>query len=148
VCGSGPKLLPASPSALPTLDAQGFKNLLCQLRGRPVVVNIWASWCGPCIREAPALATVSAAYKDAVQFVGVDIQDQVAAGRAFIASFAWAYPSVFDPTGSIRDSFGLVGAPHTLFFDANGVRTFVSSGPVTQEIVVNAIRGALGRSGT
>ena len=147
-CGSGTKLLPTSPKALPTLDAQAFKELLCQLHGKPVVVNFWASWCGPCIFEAPELATAAAAYKGVAQFVGVDIQDQLTPGRAFIDKFGWTYPSVFDPTGSIRDSFGLLGAPHTLFFDAKGARTFTLSGPVTQEILTNAIRGALRHGGT
>jgi thiol-disulfide isomerase/thioredoxin len=148
VCGSGPTLLPASPTALPTLDAKGFTQLLCQLRGKPVVVNIWASWCGPCIFEAPELAAAAAAHQGDVQFVGVDIQDQVSLGRAFLQKFHWTYPSVFDPKGEIRDSLGLIGAPHTLFFDANGVRTLVSSGPVTKEILSNGISGAIRHAGS
>jgi cytochrome c biogenesis protein CcmG, thiol:disulfide interchange protein DsbE len=143
--GSGAKGLPGSPTALPTFDAQGFRQLLAGLHGKPVVVNIWASWCGPCIFEAPELGTVADAYKGQVQFLGVDIEDQLKPARAFIQKFKWTYPSVFDPDGSIRDSFGLIGAPHTLFFDATGDRTFVWSGPVTQDILVNGIKGALHR---
>jgi cytochrome c biogenesis protein CcmG, thiol:disulfide interchange protein DsbE len=142
-CGGASNLLPASPAALPTLDARGFTNLLCQLRGKPVVVNVWASWCGPCIFEAPDLAAAAADYAGQVQFIGVDVQDQLAPGRAFIQKFGWTYPSVFDPKASIRDSFGLIGAPHTLFFDASGVRTFVWSGPVTKEILANGIKEAV-----
>src|SRR5436309_643204 len=114
-CGGGgengpaaAKPLPSSPSALPTYNAREFRQLLGQLHGKPVVVNVWASWCGPCIFEAPELAVVAAAYKDQVQFIGVDIQDQLKPARAFIQKFQWTYPSVFDPDGSIRDSFGLV----------------------------------------
>jgi thiol-disulfide isomerase/thioredoxin len=147
-CGSGPSLLPTSPIALPTLDAKGFTQLLCQLRGKPVVVNIWASWCGPCILEAPELAAVAASHHGDVQFIGVDIQDQLSLGRAFLQKFHWTYPSVFDPKGEIRDSFGLLGAPHTLFFDANGVRTFVWSGPVTRDILSSGISGALRHAGS
>ena len=142
-CGSGPKLLPSSPTALPTLDAHAFRELLCQLHGKPVVVNVWASWCGPCIFEAPELATAARTYKGIVQFVGVDIQDQPASARTFIDKFKWTYPSVADPSGKIKESFGLLGVPDTMFFDANGTRTFTFSGPVTQEVVVNAIKGAL-----
>jgi cytochrome c biogenesis protein CcmG/thiol:disulfide interchange protein DsbE len=146
-CGSGPRLLPAGPTALPTMDAGGFQQLLCQLRGKPVVVNVWASWCGPCIFEAPELATAARRYNGVAQFVGVDIQDQQTPAKAFIAKYGWTYPNVFDPTGKIRDFFGLLGAPHTLFFDARGARTFVWSGPVTQEILANGIKGALAHGG-
>jgi thiol-disulfide isomerase/thioredoxin len=142
-CGSGPKLMPSSPAALPTLDAQDFQQLLCQLHGKPVVVNVWASWCGPCISEAPELAAAAETYEGVVQFVGVDIQDQLRPARAFIDKFQWSYPSVFDPEGKIRDSFGLLGVPDTLFFDATGARTSVWSGPVTQEILMDGIQGAL-----
>jgi cytochrome c biogenesis protein CcmG, thiol:disulfide interchange protein DsbE len=147
-CGGATDLLPASPTALPTLDARGFRDLLCQLRGKPVVVNVWASWCGPCIFEAPDLASAAKEYAGQVQFVGVDVQDQLAPGRAFIEKYGWTYPSVFDPSAAIRDSFGLVGAPHTIFFDAQGGRSFVWSGPVTKEVLANAIKGALRRLGT
>jgi cytochrome c biogenesis protein CcmG, thiol:disulfide interchange protein DsbE len=147
-CGSGRKLLPSSPAALPTLDAQDFQQLLCQLHGKPVVVNIWASWCGPCIFEAPELAAAAETYADVAQFVGVDIQDQLTPARAFINKFKWTYPSVSDPNGKIKASFGLLGVPDTLFFDANGTRTFVWSGPVTKEILMNGIQGALHPAGT
>jgi cytochrome c biogenesis protein CcmG, thiol:disulfide interchange protein DsbE len=146
-CGSGQRLLPASATALPTLDARAFQELLCQLRGKPVVVNIWASWCGPCIREAPELAAAARTYSGVVQFLGVDVQDQPAPARAFIDKFTWTYPSVADPSGKIKESFGLLGVPDTMFFDANGVRTFTFSGSVTQEVLVNAIKGALAHGG-
>lgn len=146
--GATGDLLPASPTALPTYSASEFNQLMAQLRGKPVVVNVWASWCGPCIFEAPQLAVVAATYEGQVQFVGVDIQDELKPARAFITKFGWTYPSVFDPQGAIRDSFGLLGVPHTLFFDATGARTFVWSGPVTQAILVNGIKGALHRTGS
>jgi thiol-disulfide isomerase/thioredoxin len=112
------------------------------------VVNVWASWCGPCIFEAPELAAAAQTYKGVAQFVGVDIQDQLTPARAFIDKFGWTYPSMFDPAGKIRDSFGLLGVPDTMFFDANGVRTFTLSGPVTQEVLMNGIKGALAHGGT
>ena len=151
-CGGGggsasttPQALPSSPTALPTFNAKQFDQLLASLHGKPVVVNIWASWCGPCIFEAPQLGAVAAAYKFQVQFIGVDIQDQLTPARAFIRKFQWIYPSVFDPTGDIRNSYGLTGAPHTLFFDAQGERTFTWSGPVSEDVLVNGIKGALRR---
>jgi thiol-disulfide isomerase/thioredoxin len=146
-CGPGATLLPATPTALPTMDEESFDQLLCQLRGKPVVVNIWASWCGPCIFEAPELAKAAEAYQGQVQFVGVDLQDQLPPARTFIDKYGWVYPSVSDPKGDIRDSFGVIGVPNTLFFDENGRRTSVWSGPVTQEILANGIDGAIRNGG-
>ena len=121
-------LLPATPIALPEFDPARFQRLLSQLRGTPAVVNVWASWCGPCTREAPELARVSAAYRGRVQFVGVDIEDELTPARAFIERYGWAYPSVFDPTAAIRNSLGLLGQPVTIIYDASGKKVFTWSG--------------------
>src|SRR5204862_3313410 len=99
------------------------------------------------IFEAPELATAATKYNGVARFVGVDIQDKTAPARAFIDKFKWTYPSVADPSGKIKESFGLLGVPDTMFFDANGARTFVWSGPVTAEILANGIKGALEHGG-
>jgi len=79
--------LPSSPTALPTMTYNQFKTMLGTLKGKPVVVNFWASWCGPCKAEAPALAQISRRYAGKVQFVGVDVADLPAAARAYIELF-------------------------------------------------------------
>src|SRR6266487_2716944 len=65
--------LPATPDALPTFDLGAYRTLIAAVRGKPVVVNIWASWCGPCTAEAPELAKVSRRMRGQVQFLGIDI---------------------------------------------------------------------------
>jgi thiol-disulfide isomerase/thioredoxin len=125
-------LLPSSPTALPEFDPARFQELLSQLRGKPVVVNIWASWCGPCIVEAPGLARAARDYQGRVQFLGVDVLDQRAAAQAFIRKYGWTYPSVFDPTGAIRNDLGFVGQPVTVVFDSSGKRVFTGSGAVSE----------------
>jgi thiol-disulfide isomerase/thioredoxin len=132
---TGGSLLPATPDALPTYDLATFRQLLGQLEGKPVVVNIWASWCGPCIAEAPHLAALSKETKGKVQFVGVDIIDQRPAARAFIHRYGWTYPSVFDPTEAIHDGLGVVGQPATLVFDPSGKQVFIWSGAVTEDVL-------------
>jgi thiol-disulfide isomerase/thioredoxin len=145
--GSGSTtLLPSSPTALPSLDPSAFHALLKELRGKTVVVNIWASWCGPCRAEGPELAAVSKAHQGSVQFVGVDIQDQVGPARTFIQQYGWTYPSVFDQAGAIRDSLGLIGQPDTLVFDATGRQSFVQSGPITRDVLERAIAAATRRA--
>jgi thiol-disulfide isomerase/thioredoxin len=126
-------VLPGSPTALPTFSVAAFHGLTAHLKGRPLVVNIWASWCGPCVAEAPDLARAARAFEGRVQFLGVDIQDQRPAATAFIQRFGWPYPSVFDPDGAIRDDLGLIGQPHTVIFDAGGKQAYISSGPITEE---------------
>ena len=129
--GVNAPLLPQTTCALPQFDAARFRRLLDQLRGVPVVVNVWGSWCGPCLEEAPALARVAREFQGRVQFVGVVINDLRAPAQNFIQRFGWPYPSVFDPPGAIRDALGLVGQPQTVIFDRSGAQTFVHPGPIT-----------------
>jgi thiol-disulfide isomerase/thioredoxin len=117
---------PVSVDALPTMDPSAFKDLIAQQKGHPVLVNIWASWCDPCIAEAPDLIAAHQKYGDTVRFIGVDIQDDRSGATDFINQHQVPYPSVFDPSNAIAVSYGLFSPPDTLFFDANGtlVKTF------------------------
>lgn len=140
---SGAVELPASPTALPLFSPAQFKQLLASLRGKPVVVNIWASWCGPCTAEAPGLARVAREFHGRVQFLGVDIIDHVPPARAFIRKYGWPYPSVFDPSGAIRDDLGFIGQPVTVVYDPSGKQAFVFSGPIPEEVLRKAVEDTL-----
>jgi cytochrome c biogenesis protein CcmG/thiol:disulfide interchange protein DsbE len=139
-------LLPTAAPGLPAFDPEKFQQLLAELRGTPVVVNIWASWCGPCRDEAPILAQAARTYGDRVQFLGVDILDTTGAATTFEQEFHIPYPSVFDPSGHIRDSFGFIGQPDTIFFGADGSRTVTLSGPVDEQVLSTNIGRLLGIS--
>lgn len=84
--------------------------------GRPVVIDVWASWCAGCAAEAPALAAFARAHPEA-QVVGVDVEDTQAAGRAFIRRFGLPYPSVFDAAGATTIPLQVKGLPTTIFLD-------------------------------
>ncbi len=84
--------------------------------GKPIVLNMWASWCTGCYAEAHALATFARTHPQA-QVVGVDVQDSLADAKAFYRRFGWRHPSIFDPQGVIAARFGLQGLPATLFLD-------------------------------
>ncbi len=139
-CGSSPDRtdaarLPADPQALPEFTLADYQHVLEGLRGTPVVVNVWASWCGPCRKEAPLLASANRTYGDRVRFIGVDILDQRDAARDFMREYGWTYPSVYDPAGAIRDGLGLLGQPVTLFYDASGALVDTWSGPLSQQVL-------------
>jgi thiol-disulfide isomerase/thioredoxin len=89
-------------------------------RGKVVVVNFWASWCGPCRREQPGLQRLSEEYEGRVAFIGVNFRDDPAAARAYLDEFAVTYPSVEDPTGKIAHRFQVPWLPATVLADAEG----------------------------
>jgi cytochrome c biogenesis protein CcmG/thiol:disulfide interchange protein DsbE len=136
-------LLPTTPTALPEFTPERFQALLAQLRGTPVLVNFWGSWCGPCYQEAPDIAKASKAFEGRVQFLGVDINDQVGPAREFIEEFGWTFPSVSDPTNAILASMDLTGAPVTIVFDASGTRVFNWVGGITEDQLTGALNDVL-----
>jgi thiol-disulfide isomerase/thioredoxin len=143
--GSPPQasLLPTTPEALPEFTPERFRGLLRQLQGTPVVVNFWGSWCGPCYEEAPEIARVARDFEGRVQFIGVDINDQLTPAREFIREFGWTFPSVFDPANEILGSLGLLGAPVTIVYDASGERVFEWVGPVTERQLTDELNKLL-----
>jgi thiol-disulfide isomerase/thioredoxin len=138
--GAIASLLPRSPTELPELSPSKFHTLLAQLRGKPVVVNFWASWCGPCEREAPELAELAKRFDGRVQFVGVDVDDQLVPARAFVRRHGWIYPSVFDPGALIRNDLGYLGQPVTVVYDASGEKSAAWSGPISARALTSALQ--------
>jgi thiol-disulfide isomerase/thioredoxin len=124
-------LLPTDAAALPDVDPDSFDTLLTQLKGTPVLVNFWASWCGPCTREAPHLKDAAESYGDRVQFLGIDILDDRPSAREFMADYGWRYPSLFDVPGAVRDGVGEFGQPVTIIYDAAGQESFRTVGQLS-----------------
>jgi cytochrome c biogenesis protein CcmG/thiol:disulfide interchange protein DsbE len=119
------------------LDA--FQARLDQLRGYPVVVNNWASWCGPCRAEFPYLQSLAAKYGDRIAFIGVDSQDNDDAAKTFLGEFPVPYPSYSDPDLKISDSLDVgVGLPATVFFDSKGNQVYSSRGGYASEAALAA----------
>lgn len=95
---------------------------LRELRGTPVVLNIWASWCDPCRQEAPLLerAWRTLGRPDRVLFVGLDQQDATTDAISFLHSYGIDYPNVHDPGNDVPRSYGATGVPETFFISASG----------------------------
>jgi cytochrome c biogenesis protein CcmG, thiol:disulfide interchange protein DsbE len=136
-------LLPTQAPGLTSSDPERFRALLSQLRGTPVIVNVWASWCGPCREEAPLLAAAAGRDGDRIQFLGIDILDTKDAAARFTEEFRIPYPSLFDPDAAIRDSLGFLGQPVTMFYDAGGKRVQTESGPLDQQSLTTGIAALL-----
>jgi thiol-disulfide isomerase/thioredoxin len=132
--------LAGSPAVLATLHHQAgallgggtraFRARLRQLRGYPVVINKWASWCGPCQTEFPAYQRASVAYGRKVAFIGIDGRDSTTAASAFLRRFPVSYPSYTDPNEDIaRAEQAATYYPQTVYIDRRGVVVFDHAGP-------------------
>lgn len=93
---------------------------LVELRGYPVVLNFWASWCIPCKEEAPYFAAAARAHRGKVAFLGLDVQDFVRDARHFLDRLDVPYASVRDGTPKSYSAYGLTGVPETYFIDTRG----------------------------
>jgi thiol-disulfide isomerase/thioredoxin len=125
---AGPRPAAASPrpseNLRPAPDLRGVdpitgKNVsLADFRGKPVVVNVWASWCPGCNAEAADLRRFSAAHPEAV-VLGIDFQDTKAGAKAFYRRWGWTHPSIWDVSGTLTAALGLQGLPSTYFLTAD-----------------------------
>ena len=105
-----------------------------QFRGRPVVLNFWATWCGPCYEEHPLLVSAARALPQ-VQFVGVVFQDTEERIRQFLAERGSAYPTLIDDAGKTAIAYGVGGVPETFFLDGTGRIVAKYSGPLTPAVL-------------
>lgn len=122
----------APPFNAPLLVGDGTLALE-DLRGKPVVLNFWASWCAPCEEEAPLLKDAFEAYGDRVHFVGVNAKDARDDAIAKYEEWDWGFPSVRDVDGSLFSDFGLTGQPESFFLDSDGVVVEHVQGPLFAE---------------
>ncbi len=124
-----PLLQKPAPDVL-VRELEGGRSLqLSSLRGRPVVVNFWATWCIPCIQEHASLTAGARANPD-VAFLGIVYEDSVENARAFLAQRGTAYPSYADEDGKAAIAFGIYGVPETYFIDSLGTITDKYVGPL------------------
>jgi cytochrome c biogenesis protein CcmG, thiol:disulfide interchange protein DsbE len=125
---------PAPAFSLDRLDGNG-KLTLSSLRGKAIVLNFWASWCGPCKSEAKALEQAYQRYRDrGLVVLGVDYHDVTSDARSFVRRRGVTYPIVRDREGVLIDPYDVTGVPETFFIDRRGrlVGSHVM-GPITHE---------------
>jgi thiol-disulfide isomerase/thioredoxin len=138
------KSLAGSPAPLAALHAQGselleggtdaFEARLAALHGYPVVVNVWASWCGPCQEELPTLQKLSARYGKSVAFLGVDSEDEDASAKTLMREDPLPYPSYLDHDKAIAESIGIPrGYPDLAFYGRDGELCSLRQGPYANQ---------------
>lgn len=138
------KALAGSPAPLAGLHKQAndllpggtaaYEKRIAALHGYPVVVNVWASWCGPCREEFPALQKLSTRYGKKVAFLGVNYQDSNDAAETFLGEDPVPYPSYIDPDKKIAESVGIhISVPDTAFYDGGGKLLYLHQGQYRDE---------------
>jgi thiol-disulfide isomerase/thioredoxin len=143
------KALAGSPPPLAALHRQAddllpggkdaYEARIAALRGYPAVVNVWASWCGPCRFEFPHFQHAAAHYGKRVAFFGVDTQDSDDAASTFLEEAPVPYPSYTDPGKDIGDAIGAsLGLPDTAFYDRRGKLVYLKQGPYDSEAELRA----------
>lgn len=133
---------PASDFTLQLFN--GGEITLSSLRGNPVVINFWASWCPPCRDEAPGLERMWQRYRDrGVTFIGVDIQDKEEAALAYIEEFGITYPNGRDLNGRITIDYGVGGIPVTFFIDREGMIASRWVGAINETMLMERIEELL-----
>lgn len=133
---------PAPAFALPPVGGGSLVRLE-SLRGKPVVINFWATWCVPCFEEHAALNAAARGLRD-VQFLGVIYEDEEPRTEAFLKEKGNAYPSLMDPEGRTAIAYGVFGVPETFFIDAEGRIVEKYVGPLQRSTIAELVARARG----
>ena len=135
---------PAPEFSLPDLVDPSRTVSIAGLRGRPVLVNFWASWCVPCRKEMPVLEAAYRRLRGRVVFLGVDTNDTRGAALSFLRQMGVTYPSVYDPHGTAATAYGLFGLPTTVFVAPSGRMLERHVGALSPSTLASSIHSLVG----
>lgn len=128
--------------AAPPLPAKALRppgTDLAKLRGKPALIDFFASWCTPCGEEAPALRKLAAALGDRATVVAVDWDDAGAPARAFVRKHGWTFPVLADTNGTAGEKYGLVGLPTSFVLNPEGRIVATFRGPQSEASLRQAL---------
>jgi peroxiredoxin len=129
---------------LKTLD--GGEIRLSDLRGKAVIVNLWATWCKPCKKEMPQFVAAYGRYQaDGLEIIAVNVQESPSIVQPFVDDFGIDFPVALDKRGKVSDKYRIIGLPTTYFIDRQGVIRNVFQGPFLEKLEGTDIQGAIER---
>jgi peroxiredoxin len=126
---------PAPDFTLLTLDGETVR--LSDFKGKPVLINFWATWCGPCRAEFPDFQKASVDNADNLVIIGINntSTDQKEQVPAFVKEFGITYPIVLDESGDTAKAYGILGLPTSIFIDRNGNVNEIFTGPINKAYI-------------
>jgi peroxiredoxin len=131
--------------AVQLTDVDGHPITLAALKGHPVWINFWATWCPPCQRETPVLRdTFKAHQADGLVLVAIDVQEPADAVRAYAQKYGLTYTLGLDVTGAVFRTYKIYGLPSQYFIDRNGVIRGRYFGPLTSDLAEQQLKAILG----
>jgi len=125
---------PAPDFSLELFDGSTFR--LSEHRGKPILINFFASWCVPCKEEIPVLEMIGREYSvKGVVFLAIAVNDSEEKAKAFLDEHGLSFAAGIDKTNSVQETFGLYGVPTTYFIDKEGITNYLHAGIVTEELL-------------
>lgn len=128
----------------PEFELNGFDSTsysLAQLKGKPVLINFWASWCGPCRKEAPEFVSLYRKYKDKIEFYAVNAtsDDTIEGASSFVKEYQLPFPVLLDEKGDVSQLFKVRSYPTTFFVDGKGTIVSINLGIVSPDSLEQTI---------
>jgi thiol-disulfide isomerase/thioredoxin len=123
----------------------GDEVVLSKLKGKPIVLNFWATWCPPCRAETPALVAAHKQWGDEITIVGVDVLESPQLVTPFMSEYGIKYPIALDSAGEVAAAYRVISYPTTYFIDSSGTIVQIANGPVNEAFLQTQLANMVGR---